>query len=125
MGAGAFRQRHTLKPVYGALQQRLFNSLGMNDTTFWPSNAQIARRAGAHGPNKEKNGYARGDIRFLSKPLSNRASYTEVAGGLFSTTREHLQGASCDDSISCMPSLGPRHALPGSGVLDSHQCGSG
>src|SRR5882757_1121384 len=36
------------------LQERFFDPLGMKDTTFWPSEAQIARLAGAYGPSKER-----------------------------------------------------------------------
>jgi len=71
------------------LQKRFFDPLGMSETTFWPSEAQIARLAGAYGPNKEKNGYARGDIGFLTKPLSDRVHrFPEAGGGLFSTTHD-------------------------------------
>jgi CubicO group peptidase (beta-lactamase class C family) len=71
------------------LQKRFFDPLGMTETTFWPSEAQIARLAGAYGPNKEKNGYARGGIGFLTKPLSDRGRrFPEAAGGLFSTTHD-------------------------------------
>ena len=71
------------------LQKRFFEPLGMSETTFWPSEAQIARLAGAYGPNKEKNGYARGDISFLTKPLSDRIHrFPEAGGGLFSTTHD-------------------------------------
>ncbi len=34
------------------LQKRLFDPLGMTETTFWPSDAQIARLANAYGPNR-------------------------------------------------------------------------
>jgi CubicO group peptidase (beta-lactamase class C family) len=71
------------------LQKRFFDRLGMSETTFWPSEAQVARLAGAYGPNKEKNGYARGDIGFLTKPLSDRVHrFPEAGGGLFSTTHD-------------------------------------
>ena len=71
------------------LQKRFFDPLGMKETTFWPSEAQIARLAGAYGPNKAKNGYARGDIKFLTKPFSDRVHrFPEAAGGLFSTTHD-------------------------------------
>ena len=46
-------------PYEEFLQKRFFDPLGMTETTFWPSEAQIARLAGAYGPNKEKNGSAR------------------------------------------------------------------
>jgi CubicO group peptidase (beta-lactamase class C family) len=76
-------------PYEEFLQKRFFDPLGMNETTFWPSDSQIARLAGAYGPNKEKDGYARGDIGFLTKPLSDRVHrYPEAGGGLFSTTHD-------------------------------------
>ncbi|MBI1175818.1 serine hydrolase [bacterium] len=76
-------------PYEDFLQKRFFDPLGMAETTFWPSEAQIARLAHAYGPNKEKNGYARGDIYFLTKPYSDRVHrFPEAAGGLFSTTHD-------------------------------------
>jgi CubicO group peptidase (beta-lactamase class C family) len=64
----------------------------MTETTFWPSEAQIARLAGAYGPNKDRTGYARGDIGFLTKPFSDRTHrYPEAGGGLFSTTHDILR----------------------------------
>ncbi len=71
------------------LQKRFFDPLGMAETTFWPSDAQIARLAGAYGPNKEKTGFARGGINFLTKPYSDHVHrFPEAAGGLFSTTHD-------------------------------------
>ena len=79
-------------PYEEFLQKRFFDPLGMTDTTFWPSEAQIARLAGAHGPNKEKNGYARGGLGFLTKPLSDRVHrFPEAGGGLFSTTHDIIR----------------------------------
>src|SRR5580658_4501661 len=76
-------------PYEQFLQKRFFDPLEMTETTFWPSDAQIARLAGAYGPNKHKNGYARGDIGFLTKPLSDRVRrFPEAGGGLFSTTHD-------------------------------------
>ena len=43
-------------PYEEFLQKRFFDPLAMTETTFWPSEAQIARLAGAYGPNKEKDG---------------------------------------------------------------------
>ena len=71
------------------LQKRFFDPLGMTDTTFWPSEAQVARLAAAYSPNKEKNGYIRGGIGFLTKPYGDRAHrFPEAGGGLFSTTHD-------------------------------------
>jgi len=74
------------------LQTRFFDPLKMSETTFWPSEAQTARLAGAYGPNKEKNGYARGGVGFLTKPYSDRVHrFPEAGGGLFSTTHDILR----------------------------------
>jgi len=74
------------------LQTRFFDPLGMAETTFWPSETQVARLAGAYGPNKEKNGYARGGVAFLTKPYSDRVHrFPEAGGGLFSTTHDILR----------------------------------
>jgi CubicO group peptidase (beta-lactamase class C family) len=71
------------------LQKRFFDPLGMKETTFWPSDVQIARLADAYGPNKDKTGYAKGDIAFLTKPYSDRVHrFPEAGGGLFSTTHD-------------------------------------
>jgi CubicO group peptidase (beta-lactamase class C family) len=71
------------------LQKRFFAPLDMTETTFWPSDAQIGRLAGAYGPNREKNGYARGGIGFLTRPYSDRVHrFPEAGGGLFSTTHD-------------------------------------
>ena len=74
------------------LQKRFFDPLGMTETTFWPSETQVARLAGAYGPNKEKTGYARGGVGFLTKPYSDRVHrFPEAGGGLFSTTHDILR----------------------------------
>ena len=76
-------------PYEEFIQKRFFDPLGMKETTFWPSDAQVARLAGAYGPNKQKNGFARGGIGFLNKPLSDRTRrFPEAGGGLFSTTHD-------------------------------------
>jgi CubicO group peptidase (beta-lactamase class C family) len=74
------------------LQERFFDPLEMTETTFWPTEAQVARLAGAYGPDKESTGFARGDIGFLTKPYSDRIRrFPEAAGGLFSTTHDVLR----------------------------------
>jgi CubicO group peptidase (beta-lactamase class C family) len=79
-------------PYEAFLQTRFFDPLGMTETTFWPSEAQVARLAGVYGPNKAKTGYARGGLDFLTKPLSDRTHrFPEAGGGLFSTTHDILR----------------------------------
>lgn len=77
------------QPYEEFLQKRYFDPLGMTETTFWPTEAQIARLARAYGPNKDGTGYARGNVGFLTKPWSDRTRrYPEAGGGLFSTTHD-------------------------------------
>ncbi|MFZ4765250.1 MAG: serine hydrolase domain-containing protein [Roseimicrobium sp.] len=68
------------------MQQRVFEPLGMKDTTFWPSEAQLLRLASAYKPNAAKNGLEATTISQLQYPLNNRAKrYPMPAGGLFSS----------------------------------------
>jgi CubicO group peptidase (beta-lactamase class C family) len=79
-------------PYETYLQKVFFDPLGMTETTFWPSDAQIARLANTYGPNKSGSGYARGEVNFLTKPFSDRVHrFPEAAGGLFSTTHDILR----------------------------------
>lgn len=79
-------------PYEEFLQKRFFDPLGMTETTFWPTEAQVARLAGAYGPNREKTGHARGDVGYLTKPFSDRTlRFPEAGGGLFSTTHDILR----------------------------------
>ena len=71
------------------LQKRFFDPLGMTETTFWPSEEQVARLCRAYGPNRQRTGYVQDGLGFLTKPLSDRVHrYPEAAGGLFSTTHD-------------------------------------
>ena len=77
------------QPYQDFVQQHFFDPLGMTETTFWPSDAQIARLANAYGPNKDQSGFAKGEVNFLTKPFSDRIHrFPEAAGGLFSTTHD-------------------------------------
>jgi len=71
------------------LQQRLFDPLGMQDTTFWPNEEQVARLAKAYRPNKDKTGLEETKIDQLQYPLNRREGrYPMTAGGLFSTAAD-------------------------------------
>jgi len=73
-------------PYETFLQTRLFDPLGMKDTTFWPSEEQVRRLAKTYKPNAAKNGLEEMPIRQLKYPLTDRGSrYPMPAGGLFST----------------------------------------
>ncbi len=73
-------------PYEQFMQQRLFDPLGMSDTTFWPSEQQLARLAHTYKPNADRTDLEEMAITQLKYPLNDRASrFPMPAGGLFST----------------------------------------
>ena len=71
------------------LDKRLFEPLGMKDTTFWPSEEQVKRLAKSYKPNAEKNDLVETPVTQLKYPLSDRKQrYPMPAGGLFSTASD-------------------------------------
>jgi CubicO group peptidase (beta-lactamase class C family) len=74
------------------LQQRLFDPLGMTDTTFWPTEAQVARLAKSYRPEKDKIGLEEFGLGQLQWPLTDRTGrFPMPAGGLFSTAKDTAQ----------------------------------
>ncbi|HLY74694.1 MAG TPA: serine hydrolase domain-containing protein [Planctomycetota bacterium] len=67
------------------MQKRLFDPLGMKDTTFWPSDEQVARLARSYKPNAAKDGLEETTVGQLTYPLTDRRRQPMPAGGLFST----------------------------------------
>ncbi len=77
------RLRHELRGFHA---ERLFDPLGMKDTTFWPDARLAGRIATSYKPNAAKDGIEATPVTQLKYPLSDRASrYPMPAGGLFST----------------------------------------
>jgi CubicO group peptidase (beta-lactamase class C family) len=75
-------------PYEDFLDQRLFEPLGMKDTTFWPNEEQLTRLAKSYKPNADKSGLEEVKIGQLIYPLSDRRRQPMPAGGLFSTARD-------------------------------------
>ena len=73
-------------PYEKFLDQRLFQPLGMKDTTFWPSGERLQRLAKAHRPGK--NGLEECQIDQLTYPLDDPKRQPMPAGGLFSTAAD-------------------------------------
>jgi len=67
------------------MQKRLFDPLGMKDTTFWPNDEQVARLARSYKPNAAKDGLDETTVGQLTYPLTDRRRQPMPAGGLFST----------------------------------------
>jgi len=75
-------------PYESFLNERLFKPLGMKDTTFRPTKAQIARLAKSYKPNDAKNDLVEMPIGQLKYPLDDASRYPIPAGGLFSTATD-------------------------------------
>jgi len=76
-------------PYEQFMQQRLFDPLGMNDTTFWPSKEQIARLATSYKFDEKAKELVSMPIDQLTYPLDDRQHrYPMPAGGLFSTAED-------------------------------------
>lgn len=75
------------QPYAEFLRHRLFQPLGMKDTTFWPTPAQAKRLAKSY-KNKTGGGLEETGIYFIQGPLSDRERTPFPAGGLFSTAAD-------------------------------------
>jgi CubicO group peptidase (beta-lactamase class C family) len=75
------------KPYAKFMQQRLFDPLDMDDTTFWPSRWQLKRVAKPYQASPS-GGLVEGSIYFLKGPLTDRTRTPFPAGGLFSTASD-------------------------------------
>jgi len=68
------------------IQQKLFDPLGMKDTTFWPNEAQSLRVAKSYRPDASKTKLDEFPVSQLIYPLTDRVHrFPMPAGGLFST----------------------------------------
>lgn len=72
-------------PYAAFMRKRIFEPLGMKDTTFWPSEEQMKRLATSYKSNKEKTALEPATISYLTHPYSTRSRMALPAGGLFST----------------------------------------
>ncbi len=71
------------------LDTKLFEPLGMKDTTFWPNAKQIGRIAKSYRPNQAKDNLEEITVGQLRYPLNDRTNrFPMPAGGLFSTAAD-------------------------------------
>jgi CubicO group peptidase (beta-lactamase class C family) len=75
-------------PYADFMQQRLFTPLGMTQTTFWPSKAQLAKLATSYTPNADKTGLREFLMDQLTLPLDDPQRQPMPSGGLFSTATD-------------------------------------
>lgn len=76
------------QPYEAFLQERLFAPLGMKDTTFTPSAAQLKRLAKSYKTNPETKHLEEVTIPYLTYPLDSPGRYPAPGGGLFSTAAD-------------------------------------
>jgi CubicO group peptidase (beta-lactamase class C family) len=73
-------------PYETFLQTRLFDPLGMKDTTFWPTDEQVQRLAKSYKTNTKERSLEETPVNQLYYPLTDRhIRHPMPAGGLFST----------------------------------------
>jgi CubicO group peptidase (beta-lactamase class C family) len=75
-------------PYEKFLDRRLFEPLGMKDTTFWPDEKQIARLAKSYKANSDSTALEETPVTQLMYPLNDRSRQPMPAGGLFSTAAD-------------------------------------
>lgn len=75
-------------PYEKFLDTCLFEPLGMVETTFWPSETQVARLAKMYKPTADKTNLEETPISQLSYPLTDHKRQPMPGGGLFSTTSD-------------------------------------
>jgi CubicO group peptidase (beta-lactamase class C family) len=75
-------------PYEDFLQKRLFDPLGMRDTTFRPDAEQLKRLAKSYRPMEKADGLVETQIGQLTYPLNDRRRQPMPAGGLFSTAED-------------------------------------
>jgi CubicO group peptidase (beta-lactamase class C family) len=76
-------------PYEQFMQQRLFDPLGMHDTTFWPNAEQISRLATSYELDAKTHALKAIPIDQLTYPLSDhQRRFPMPAGGLFSTATD-------------------------------------
>jgi CubicO group peptidase (beta-lactamase class C family) len=76
-------------PYEDFLAKRLFEPLGMKDTTFWPNQEQVKRLAKSYKPNKDKTDLEETTVTQLRYPLGDSSKrYPVPGGGLFSTAED-------------------------------------
>ena len=83
--AGEIIQRVSGMPYEKFMQTRLFDPLGMTDTTFFPNSEQVSRIASCYQATSSKGGLREVEIRQMTYPLDkNDDRYPVPAGGIFS-----------------------------------------
>ncbi len=76
------------RPFATFLQERLFDPLDMDETTFWPTHSQAKRLAKSYQPGANDRLLEETPIFFIKGELNDRTRTAFPAGGLFSTASD-------------------------------------
>lgn len=88
---GAILEKVSGKKVADLMKERIFDPLGMTETTFYPTAEQMARAAVVYHYPKDGSEPKRVGFGRFSEPLDNPARTPLLAGGLFSTAGDYLK----------------------------------
>ena len=86
--AGAVVERVAGMPFEEFLEKRLFEPLGMTETTFFPDAALLERLATTYSFDAEKGKLVPSQTGLMTYPLDDKNRYAEPGGGLFSTPND-------------------------------------
>ena len=75
-------------PYEEFMEKRLFQPLGMSDTTFWPNQEQLARLAKSYQPKGRQQAWKRRRSANSPIPWTTASRGPSPAGGLFSTASD-------------------------------------
>lgn len=91
--AQAVIERISGMPIEQFMQEKIFDPLGMTDTTFWPNEEQMARMAACYVYNPEtKQQIQLPYVPLLGYPYNDRSTrFAEGGGGLFSTVGDFVK----------------------------------
>ncbi|MBR2585730.1 MAG: beta-lactamase family protein [Thermoguttaceae bacterium] len=113
--AQAVIERIAGMPIDRFMQQRIFDPLGMTDTTFWPNEEQIARMAACYAYNPQTDQRIKLPyIPIVGYPYNDRSTrFAEGGGGLFSTV---------GDFMKFYQMLAGRGAYKGTRIISEEAC---
>lgn len=89
--AGAVVEKVAGMPLEEFMKKRIFEPLGMTETTFFPNADQLSRLATTYSFDKEKNKLVPKKTGYFQTPLDARNRYAEPGGGLFSTPTDFVK----------------------------------
>lgn len=75
-------------PFAEFMQRRIFDPLGMKETTFWPTEAQAKRLAKCYRTNKETGQLEEAPMIYIEGALTDRERTPFPTGGLYSTAED-------------------------------------